>query len=324
MRKKRLYNKIAHTAEHAFIGSLQKQINRILDVRKVEHREFDNSVFITIPHIDRELIVSAEKEVNSLITEGRKIISYSFRSLDDAKKNLPLLRANESRINADSPIRVIEIEGHDIAACAMEHATNLKECDLFLVTNVSKIGDEYVINFVVAQQAKRASIDLSLKLLKIYEEIGANYNTVVETVKKLQAINEINRSKLKKLTKEKLENISPQTVQYHDKKVQIINAAFTDLIDEEIRVFAGRKITHSVAIIILANINLSSDDTANIVFARSQSLPEIDCNKLLKEISSSVGGRGGGKPNFVTGVIKKEMVADFVKKILDLINYHQK
>ena len=198
-----MYNKIAHTAEHAFIGSLQKQINRILDVRKVEQREFDNSVFLTIPHIDRELIVSAEKEVNSLITEGRKIISYSFRSLDEAKKNLPLLRANEGRINADSPIRVIEIEGHDIAACAMEHATNLKECDLFLVTNVSKIGDDYAINFVVAQQAKRASIDLSLKLLKIYEEIGVNYNTVVETIKKLQAINEINRSKLKKLTREK-------------------------------------------------------------------------------------------------------------------------
>ena len=62
-----MHNKIAHTAEHALIGSLQKLIGKTLHVRKVEHRQADNSVFITTPHLDLELIIKAQSEVNSLI-----------------------------------------------------------------------------------------------------------------------------------------------------------------------------------------------------------------------------------------------------------------
>jgi len=67
-----MHNKIAHSAEHAFIGSLQYLIGKTLNVRKVEHRKADNSVFITIPNLDLELIIRAESEVNSLINMGKK------------------------------------------------------------------------------------------------------------------------------------------------------------------------------------------------------------------------------------------------------------
>ena len=36
----------AHTAEHAFIGSLQKILNKTLNVRKVEHNDSGNVAFI--------------------------------------------------------------------------------------------------------------------------------------------------------------------------------------------------------------------------------------------------------------------------------------
>ena len=111
-----MHNKIAHTAEHALIGSLQKLIGKTLHVRKVEHRQADNSVFITTPHLDLELIIKAQSEVNSLISTGRKVITHSFVSLGEAKKRFPELRANEERIEKESTsIRVIEIEGHDVA-----------------------------------------------------------------------------------------------------------------------------------------------------------------------------------------------------------------
>src|SRR5919109_2767210 len=116
-----MHNKIAHSAEHAFIGSLQNLTGKTVNVRKVEHRKTDNSVFIAIPNLDLELIIRAELEVNSLINMGRKIITHSFKSLTEAKKHLPRLRANEERIIGSNPVRVVEIEGHDLAACAMEH-----------------------------------------------------------------------------------------------------------------------------------------------------------------------------------------------------------
>ena len=308
-----MHNKIAHSAEHAFIGSLQKLIGKTLNVRKVEHRKTDNSVFITIPNLDLELIIRAESEVNSLINMGRKIITHSFESLTEAKEHLPSLRANEERITGSNPVRVVEIEGHDLAACAMEHITNLDECSFFLVTRLSKNGNDYEINFVVGEQAKETAIALSLKLLKICEEVEANFNTVENTVRKLKTESEICLDKLKNLTQEKLDNIIPYITDYT--KTIIISGVFSDLLDDEIRIFAGRKIAQSNIVVIVANINHHSDDTASIVFARNEALVNIDCNKLFREISSE-NGRGGGKPHFVTGVVNKERVTDIVNNII--------
>ena len=308
-----MHNKIAHSAEHAFIGSLQKLIGKTLNVRKVEHRKNDNSVFITIPNLDLELIIRAESEVNSLINMGRKIITHCFKSLTEAKEHLPSLRANEERIIGSNVVRVVEIEGHDLAACAMEHVANLHECSFFLVTGLSKNGNEYEINFVVGEEAKETAIVLSLKLLKICEEVEANFNTVENTVRKLKIESEICLDKLKNLTQEKLNKI----ISYNNEhtKITIISGIFSDLLDDEIRIFAGRKIAESNIVVIVANINHHSDDTASIVFARNEGLVNIDCNKLFREISSE-DGRGGGKPHFVTGVVNKERVTDIVNNII--------
>jgi alanyl-tRNA synthetase len=287
-----MHNKIAHSAEHAFIGSLQYLTGKTLNVRKVEHRKTDNSVFITIPNLDLELIIRAESEVNSLINMGKKIITHSFESLTEAKEHLPNLRANEERIIASNPVRVVEIEGHDLAACAMEHVENLNECSFFLVTRISKNGKDYEISFVVGEQAKETAIALSLKLLKICEEIEANFNTVENTVRKLKTDSEIYLGKLKNLTREKLDSIVPYITEYS--KINIIHGIFFNLLDEEIRIFAGRKIAESnSAVVIVANINNQKDNTASVVFARNKSLVNIDCNKLFREISSEYG-RGGG------------------------------
>ena len=56
--------KAAHTVEHAFIGSLQKILNKTLSVRKVEHKDSHNVAFIKASEVelDFDRIVLAEKE----------------------------------------------------------------------------------------------------------------------------------------------------------------------------------------------------------------------------------------------------------------------
>jgi alanyl-tRNA synthetase len=316
-----VHNKLAHTAEHAFIGSLQKLVGKTLNVRKVEHREADNSVFITIPYLDLDLIIKAQSEANFLINMGRKVVTHSFVSLIEAKKRFPYLRANEERIKGESnSIRVIEIEDHDIAACAMEHADNLKECDFFLIRKISKSGNEYEINFVVEKQAKETAIALSLKLLSICKEVGANFNTVENTIRKLKADNKIYLSKLKKITKEKLDNIIPYTI--GNNKITIIQGIFSGLIDSEIRSFAGEKIAEYNTVVIICNINHKPNDTvASIVFARNESLVYIDCNKIFKDIAGN-NGRGGGTPHFVTGIVNREKATGIVRNIVDAVDNH--
>jgi alanyl-tRNA synthetase len=306
-----MHNKLAHTAEHAFVGSLQKILGTTLEVRKVEHRERDSSVIVRLSNLDLQTITDAQCEVNSLIQAGRKVKNYSFDTMGDAKKHFPSLRANEVRIKQrNQSIRVIEIEGHDVAACIMDHASDLRECEFFLVTRISRIGGngEYEINFAVQNQAKEASIILSQKLLQICQSLGANMNTVENTAKKLIEERKIYEKKLRRLTADYLDKIEP-TIMDESGKIYLIQEIIYRLDDEEIRSFAGKKTStsHEKTIVLFIHVSSDNEEKASVVFARSLSLDQIDCNKLFNQLSS-LGAKGGGKPTFVVGVINRDKI----------------
>lgn len=297
----------AHTAEHAFIGALQKILGHTLRVRKVEHKKNYNTAFIVVPQLDIDTIVMAENVVNALIAEGRCVVMRTYPSLEDAKKQNPALRANEERISGE--VRVVEIEGHDVAACAMDHASNLRECESFLVTRLSKNGSEYEVDFAVGSQARDAAVALSAKMIKVCGELGANPNTVESTARKVREEGDVNFKKLKALSREKLDTIFPIS----KSKIFVLKGAFFGLADEALLEFAGDRITQPNTAVILSNADES--EMAYFVLARNGML-DIDCNKLFREVAES-DGRGGGKPHFVTGVIKKEKALQIIDAMVD-------
>jgi alanyl-tRNA synthetase len=308
-----MHDRLAHTAEHAFIGSLQKLLGQTLKVRKVEHKGSGNTAIIVIPQLDLEVVFRAEAEVNALIAGGRKVIERTFPSLEEAKRQVPGLRANEERISGE--VRVIEIEGHDTAACAMEHAGNLQECDFFLVTRVSKSGSEYEVDFVVGQQAKDTAISLSTKLLRVCSELGANVNTIENTAKKLKSESESSEAKLKALSRDRLDSILADT----NGRITLLKGMFYNLADDQLQEFAGEKTADENTMVLLAN---AGSETASIVIARNEKMSEIDCNKLFRQFAGP-DGRGGGKPHFVTGIVRNEAAIGMIDKIAEVLHSMQ-
>ena len=269
-----------------------------------------NTAFILIPKLDLDTVIKAEAEVNSLIAKGRRVTTRIFSSLEEAKREIPELRANEERITAAAPseVKVVEIENHDVAACAMEHASNLQECEFFLVTRLSKGGSEYEVDFVVGRQAKDTAVALSSKLLRVCHELRANINTVENTAQKLRSENEINTRKLEALSREKLSNMQP----IRSGSVTLLKGIFENLSDDQLQEFAGKIILNPGTLVLLANI---SNERANIVFARNEKIEGVDLNKMFKQFAGT-DGRGGGKPHFVTGIVQKQAVS----RVLDSIS----
>lgn len=277
----------------------------------MEHKDAgaSNTAFIQIPQLDLDTVIKAEVEVNSLIALGRGVTTRIFSSLEEAKREIPNLRANEERIIAAMPpeVKVVEIENHDLSACTMEHARNLQECDFFLVTRLSKSGDEYQVDFIVGRQAKDTAAALTSKLLRVCNTLGANINTIENTVQKLRSEYEINVRKLKALSREKLSAIQPVT----NGSVILLKSVFENLSDDQLQEFAGETILSPNAVVLLANI---SDERANVVFARNEKMEEINMNEMFKQFAG-IAGRGGGKPHFVTGIIKKQDVSSVLDNI---------
>ena len=308
----------AHTAEHAFVGTLQNMTGQTLNVVKVNHREDNNTVFIRrVPEIDLELIKRAQINLNELIDRGGAVISHTFPSLSEAKERFPTLRANEERIKGDDSVRVIEIENHDLAACAKDHLTNLAECDFFLVTRISHNKDMMEIDFSVGLQAKEAATNITQKLLNVCNIAGANINSIENTVRKLKNENEDSMRKLRAYSMESLNSIKPYTL--GSNKLIVFQGIFKDLVDSEIRAFADSQIRSVNTVVIIANAHSSKDSsTATLTVARNKSLKSIDCDRIVKEIASR-DGSGGGKPDFATGMIKDDSMAETIQTIVESI-----
>ena len=307
--------KAAHTVEHAFIGSLQKILNKTLSVRKVEHKDSYNIAFIRASEVelDFEKIVSAEKEVNRLILEGRKILHHSFSSLNEAKKVFPGLRANESRLENADTITVVEIENHDLSACSMEHVNNLSECTFFLVTNMSMNESDYEIRFMVGKNAMDEAIRITEKINNICNQVGANYNTVEATIKKLHHEREQYYNRLKKLTNKILVDIPDRN--FEKQNINVITAILDDMDWRIIQDFAGEKILEERTIVIL--VNMVDNDTANLVFARSDDI-SLDCVKVFEDVRNDENvGNGGGKSNFVNAKIIRSRSDKIIEALIN-------
>jgi alanyl-tRNA synthetase len=312
----------AHTAEHAFIGSLQKILKRTLSVRKVEHKDLYNIAFIRKSEVelDFERITSAEMEVNRLILEGRKILHHSFSSLQEAKNVFPAMRANETRLDNADTITVVEIENHDLSACSMEHVNNLSECIFFLVTNMSMNGSDYEIRFMVGKNAMDEAVRITEKINNICAQIGANYNTVEATTKKLYNEREQYHNRLEKLTNKLLVDIPVRTID--DQNTKIITTILHDMDWRSIQNFAGEKILKSRTIVVL--VNMVDNDTASLIFARSDDI-NLDCAKIFEELRKDKNiGSGGGKPNFINAKIigsqSDKVVEELVNRSLKFIS----
>ena len=308
-------SRAAHTAEHAFIGSLQKLLNMTLNVRKVEHRDSYNIAYIKESGLDLdfEKIAAAEKEVNRLILEGRKILHHSFSSLNEAKQTLPTLRANETRLLNVDKIRVVEIQNHDLAACSMEHVNNLSECEFFLVTSLSTNGSDYEIRFMVGKSAMDEAVKVTQKINIICDQVGANYNTIETTIKKLYCQREQYYNQLQKLTSKILDDIQGRHIE--EQNIIIISSILSDMDWRMILNFVGERILESRTIVIL--VNKDESDTANLVFARSDDVV-LDCVAVFQAVRKQHDiGAGGGKPNFVNAKITTSMSEKAVNALIN-------
>lgn len=295
----------AHTAEHAFIGSLQKILNKTLNVRKVEHKDKYNVAFINASEVqlDIKVISMAQKDVNRLILEDRKILHHSFHSLNEAKTKIPNLRANESRLAEADKITVIEIENHDVSACSMEHVNNLSECIFFLVTSLTKNGADYEIKFMVGKNAMDEAVKAIEKINMICHQIDANYNTVEATISRLYAEREQYYEQLKIITNKMLNDLPTQ--HFKKKNVTVISSILNNANWRIIQNFAGEKILEPRTIIIL--VNTDDGDMANLIFARSVDV-DLDCVEIFQNLRKNQEiGTGGGKPNFINAKIVKSM-----------------
>lgn len=271
----------AHTAEHTFFRLLENMGARMGKINLGE----ESSIIFT-GDVSIENILEAERYTRKLIEEGRKVRAFWIKR--DEVEKYPQLRIKIERIKEDA-IRVIEIEGHDLSACKGVHVKNLSEIGDFAIISI-RMGKKKEVKFVIGNMAKNYHFRASQTLRKIMWKRNLSLESIEKYIENMEKENENMLNALREMSKSRefSKNFCGDMEIYH----QIFPYGDHKIVQRRAMEIAN----HRNAVVIYA-INRA----VCAAFNSSYSWVRDEYLKLIE----NMGGRGGGKGNFLSGSVPK-------------------
>lgn len=286
-----------HTGEHLFVSRL-KLIEPEISVEKVDFSPEKGKLFLS-GELDLNKILEAESLVNSAIRSALPVKSHIFPTLREAKEALPEARMRDERL-PDKNIRIVEIAGEDYSACSGTHLTSAKEIGFFKVLSFSKPSSQAIVEFSAGENALEGARILANNSLLLSDALRVEPEKILPTAgnqkQELLHLREVSRKLSSKLA-EKTE-IVPEKIG----NFSLYSGDFSGTLDKRDLAALAETLSKKEHAIVLLFGGIERD-FFSIIIAKSPGLP-FNLRKLSEEVFPLVGGRGGGKPDFVTGAGK--------------------
>ena len=281
-----------HTGQHILSQALVTLFNA--PTRSFRVGEVSCEIDIELNNPTTELIERAVELANNVIWEDRSITIRNVTS--DQAVELPL-RKEPAR---EGELRLIEIEGFDLTPCGGTHAVRTGEVGMIAVRSWERAKGLTRIEFVAGM---RALADYR-KANKSAREMAAMFSTGRDDAPQLAAqMVEENKELHRRIRV--LEEASAEaeaekllsSAQTNSEGVRIVAQVFEARDVEFLKKLAHALIANSQMIVLLGS---RDKDTARLVFARSADAPG-DMSALMRDASTLLDGRGGGKPDMAQG-----------------------
>ncbi len=260
------------------------------------------SIDLATPSVSSEQIAGAEKRANQIVFENRPVrVRYVSRA--EAEKlglrKLPPAERDE--------LRLVEVEDFDLSACGGTHVGASGQIGSIILRKSERARQGTRVEFVCGHRAVRMARRDYGALSEAAAMYSANLWNVPEQIRKSVEENK----QLRKQKDDALDQLAelmalaalrdqPET---HGRKIVV--RAFSDRDSSFAKLFA-QKVTRAgtPAIALVA----SALDPPGLVFAQTPAQASggapgsaADMGALLKQVLSSVGGRGGGSRDFAQG-----------------------
>lgn len=245
--------------------------------------------------------------------EVRKIESFANGVI---QKNLPVTIQEYERGQAEQTfgfriyqggvvpvksVRIVKIEDFDVEACGGTHVKRTGELGLIKITKSERIQDGVIrLEFVSGQ----AAIDFVQKqegdVMSIIKSLGSNREKLVKSFEHAMTDSEYTKKKLKQLIKRTSMTSAKQAIEASQNfgPVKFYHTVDEEL-DEEFHIAVGDEAIKQTPTLIYCALILKDSGIRIIVFAGEQA--KFKAGDLVREISSKLGGSGGGDARFGQG-----------------------
>ncbi len=300
-----------HSGQHVLSAAFVKLFN--YPTVSFHLGEESCSIDLQCSELTANQIEQAERLANEVIAEDRPVAIRYAASLAEAQElGLRKLAPREGKI------RLIDIADFDLNACGGTHVRSSGQIGCILVRKTEKVKQGARVEFVCGLRAvKTARADFSTltEAAAVYStgshELPAQLRRSQEELKTQQKAQAKMHEELAELMAAKIASETPETNGRRtiSRVLADRDAAFAKLLAQKLS-RAGRGIVVLLAV---------RKPTPTLIFARSQDV-DLDVGTLLKELVTSIGGRGGGGKDLAQGGVPEGtelegLLAQAVRKI---------
>jgi alanyl-tRNA synthetase len=272
-------------------------------------------------HLTHDDIVKIEKFANKTIQANLPVTIKIFDR--NQAEQLYGFRIYQGGYVPSSKIRIVNIEGWDIEACAGTHVARTGEIGMLKITKAERVQDGVVrLEFVAGQAALDYVQKQEEQLNKITRSLGSSKEKLIESFQKTMDEADTARKKLKIAIKKLAPVIAKDIVQNAKQLGKIrLFSVYEEELDEEYHIAVGEEAIVIEPSLIYCALISKGEGIRVIVFVGEEARKNgLKAGIIAKQIASTLGGSGGGDDRFGQGGGKSvEMLKDALLYIEELV-----
>lgn len=252
--------------------------------------------------------LAAESRTNEIIWEDRPV-EARFVTADELAR-LPLRKPPA----VEGPVRVVSVPDFDHSACGGTHPRSTGTVGLLHIRRRERRGGDTRVEFVCGGRVLRDLRTRGALLQRLGTMFTAGLDDLEPAVHKLREQEESARKRLAHLTGQLLFHQAGRVAAEASATRGVAGIMRDDLTLDEARQLARLVAEAGVTAVIGVR-----GDKAQVVMARPASDSSVDCGRIIKEVLSRVGGRGGGQAAAAQGgVSEPDRLAEAVELAVEL------
>lgn len=254
--------------------------------------------------LNREEVERIEKTANNVIRQNLPV-RIKIYDRGDAEQQYSF-RIYQGGVVPTNNIRIVNIEGWDIEACGGTHIGQTGEIGLIKIIKAERIQDGIVrLEFVAGEAALNYIQKQENQLTVIAQSLGSSREKVVETFQKgLEESEETNKkikTMIRKIAPLIAKSISAEATQLAPHGIKLYNV-YDEELDDEYYISIGEKsIEIDPSLIYIALISKGQGIRVIVFVGEKARGKNINAGLIAKQLSSKLGGSGGGDERFGQG-----------------------
>ncbi len=218
----------------------------------------------------------------------------------------------------DPTLRIVEIEGYNVQACGGTHVIRTGDIGYIKIWRAKRIQDGVIrLEFSAGMPAVRKMIGMHEELKKVSSSLGVPEERLSDSIAELKEELKKLKSKLNELKGFELRSLISSALEKAEvvSGIKLAKVLVSDdyQLDEVVKK-ADKLLEESTAVVIIRD----SGNRYNVALLTSEDIKgRVKAGSLIREITKSLGGGGGGNDKLGRGAIPREKLEEFLTKLRD-------